>query len=242
MARLVARTLLAALPLLLLAPAGAAASAHTQAPVTRLSDERTLSRWAHTNLAAPVRRQPSTASKTITRLRFWTEHKYAELYLALRELVDADGRTWVQIRLPRRPNGTTGWVPREALGEWRVVRTQLVVDRRRLRATLYRSGRRIWSARVGVGKRGTPTPSGRFYAREKLYPDPRGFYGPVAIGTSGYAPGLTDWPKGGVVGIHGTSLPGLLPGRVSNGCVRVRNDAIRRLARLMPIGTPVRIR
>lgn len=220
----------------------ARAGAHAPSSMTRLSNERTLSRWAHTNLAAPVRRQPSSDSKRIARLRFWTEHKYAELYLALRQVVGADGRTWVQIRLPRRPNGSTGWVPREALGEWRVVRTQLIVDRRRLRATLYRSGRRVWSARIGVGKPGTPTPAGRFYVREKLYPDPRGFYGPVAIGTSGYAPRLTDWPKGGVVGVHGTSLPQLLPGRVSNGCVRVRNDRIRRLARLLPIGTPVRIR
>lgn len=218
------------------------AGAHAPSSAMRLSNERTLSRWAHTNLAAPVRRRPAADSKAFTRLRFWTEHNYAELYLALRQVVGSDGRTWVQIRLPRRPNGSTGWVPREALGEWRVVRTQLVVDRRRLRATLYRSGRRVWSARIGVGKPGTPTPAGRFYVREKLYPDPRGFYGPVAIGTSGYAPRLTDWPKGGVVGVHGTSLPRLLPGRVSNGCVRVRNDRIRRLARLMPIGTPVRIR
>ena len=242
MDRFVARGFVLALPLLLLAPAGAAASAHSAPPVTRLSDERKLSRWAYTNIAVPVRRRPANNSRAITRLRFWTEHRFAELYLALRATVGADGRTWVQVRLPRRPNGSMGWVPREALGGWHVVRTQLVVDRRRLRATLFRSGRRIWSARVGVGKRGTPTPSGRFYAREKLYPDPRGFYGPVAIGTSGYAPRLTDWPKGGVVGIHGTSLPGLLPGRVSNGCVRVRNDAIRRLARLMPLGTPVWIR
>lgn len=228
--------------LLGLAPAGAAGSEHSPAAVTRLSDERMLSRWAYTNIPVPVRRRPANDSRAITRLRFRTEHNFAELYLALRATLGADGREWVEVRLPRRPNGSTGWVPREALGGWHVVRTQLVVNRRRFRATLYRSGRRIWSARIGVGKRGTPTPSGRFYAREKLYPDPRGFYGPVAIGTSGYAPGLTDWPKGGVVGIHGTSLPGLLPGRVSNGCVRVRNDAIRRLARLMPLGTPVRIR
>ena len=53
---------------------------------------------------------------------------------------------------------------------------------------------------------------------------------------------LSDWPGGGVVGIHGTNQPQLLPGRVSHGCVRVPNAAIRRLARLMPIGTPVRIR
>jgi len=52
---------------------------------------------------------------------------------------------------------------------------------------------------------------------------------------------LSEWPGGGVVGIHGTNQPGLLPGRVSHGCIRVPNDAIVRLARKLPIGTPVRI-
>jgi lipoprotein-anchoring transpeptidase ErfK/SrfK len=44
------------------------------------------------------------------------------------------------------------------------------------------------------------------------------------------------------VGIHGTNQPELIPGRPSHGCIRVRNRAIKRLARLMPIGTPIRIR
>jgi lipoprotein-anchoring transpeptidase ErfK/SrfK len=52
---------------------------------------------------------------------------------------------------------------------------------------------------------------------------------------------LSDWPGGGVIGIHGTNEPGLIPGHPSHGCVRVPNDAVRRLARLMPLGTPVRI-
>ena len=34
----------------------------------------------------------------------------------------------------------------------------------------------------------------------------------------------------------------LLPGRVSHGCIRMRNADVLRLARLMPVGTPLRIR
>ena len=67
-------------------------------------------------------------------------------------------------------------------------------------------------------------------------------YGPWAFGTSAYSDTLTDWPGGGVVGIHGTNQPQLIPGRPSHGCVRVPNPKIRRLAELMPIGTPIRIR
>jgi lipoprotein-anchoring transpeptidase ErfK/SrfK len=50
---------------------------------------------------------------------------------------------------------------------------------------------------------------------------------------------VTDWPAGGYVGIHGTDRPDLLPGRVSHGCIRLRNPDILRLAKEMPIGTPV---
>jgi lipoprotein-anchoring transpeptidase ErfK/SrfK len=53
---------------------------------------------------------------------------------------------------------------------------------------------------------------------------------------------LTDWPGGAFVGVHGTSLPQLLPGRVSHGCVRMPNASILKLARLMKVGTPVSIR
>jgi hypothetical protein len=211
------------------------------AQTERLSDERTLSRWAHPNDRAPVRRNPTGTSRTIVRLRFLTEDRRPEIYLALRRTIDDEGQEWVEIRVPRRPNGTTGWVRRESLGPFHRVMTRLVINRRTFRASLYKEGRRIWSARVGVGAPGTPTPAGRFYIREKLRSLEGGtIYGPLAFGTSAYSR-LSDWPRGGVVGIHGTNQPQLIPGRPSHGCVRVRNRAILRLGRLMPLGTPVRI-
>jgi lipoprotein-anchoring transpeptidase ErfK/SrfK len=167
---------------------------------------------------------------------------YPEVYLALRSRRTASGSVWVQVRIPARPNGRSGWVPRSTLGVLEVVRTALTIDRRRSVATLRRAGRRIWRAPVGHGAPGTPTPAGRFYIRERirnLGGDP--LYGPWAFGTSAYS-ALSDWPGGGVVGIHGTNEPWLVPGRPSHGCVRVRNAAIERLARLMPVGTPVLIR
>ena len=208
----------------------------------RLSNERTLSRWAYAFERAKVRRRPNGNARSITRLRYDTEDGYPEVYLALRRYRSARGRVWVQVRLPMRPNGRTGWVRREALGRFHVVRTRLVVDRRRLRATLYRSGRRVWRAPVGVGRRGMETPRGRFYVRERMRVAQKdSLYGPLAFGTSAYSK-LSDWPGGGVIGIHGTNEPWLVPGRPSHGCIRLRNRAIRRLGRLMPIGTPIRIR
>ena len=67
-------------------------------------------------------------------------------------------------------------------------------------------------------------------------------YGPIAFGTNARSTFLTDWPGGGYIGIHGTNAPELLPGRVSHGCVRMRNEDILALSRLMPVGTPVTIR
>ena len=63
----------------------------------------------------------------------------------------------------------------------------------------------------------------------------------MAFGTSARSSVLTEWPDGGFVGIHGTDAPQLIPGRVSHGCIRLRNPDILRLARLMPVGTPVTI-
>lgn len=148
----------------------------------------------------------------------------------------------MKVRLPILPNGSVGWVPRGALGAYQMVDTHLVVDRRLLRATLYRAGKAIFAARVGIGTSSSPTPSGEFIVRNKLTRYASPFYGPVAFGTSARSEVLTDWPAGGFVGIHGTNAPQLLPGRVSHGCVRMRNADILRLARLMPVGTPLTIR
>ena len=81
-----------------------------------------------------------------------------------------------------------------------------------------------------------------FYVRDMLTRYRSPFYGPLAFGTSARSSVLTDWPGGGFIGIHGTDTPELLPGRVSHGCIRLRNEDILKLGRLMPVGTPVTIR
>lgn len=207
----------------------------------RLSDELRITRFANAVALAPVRSRPSTKAPHVARLRYQTEDGPLETYLALESRIGAGGRTWVHIRVPGRPNGRTGWVDRDDLGPLFEVTTMLRIDRHALRATLYRSGRPIWTSRVGIGKTATPTPAGRYWIRELLRNLGGGTsYGPWAFGTAAYSK-LSDWPGGGVIGIHGTNEPQLIPGRPSHGCVRVPNDKIRRLARLMPVGTPVRI-
>jgi L,D-transpeptidase catalytic domain len=236
---------LAALAVVLAAlalPAAATASAAGTSGSVRLSNEWTFTRWAHPVKKAPIRLLPTSRARRITQTHYLTEDGFPEVYPVLRSWRDSMWHTWLEVRIPMRPNGRTGWVRRSTLGPRYRVRTLLVVSHKKLRATLYKRGRRIWRAPIGVGTPSTPTPAGRFWIREKFRtPGPGGLYGPVAFGTSNYSV-LSDWPGGGIIGIHGTSEPFLIPGRPSHGCIRVRNQAVRRLWRLMPIGTPLLIR
>ena len=219
-----------------LRPLESKAPLHTE----RLSDEHTVTRYANAVARAPVRRRPNIGAARVARLRYKTEDGPLETYLALESRVDAAQGTWVRIRIPRRAGERTGWVDRNALGPLFTVTTMLRVDRRALRATLYKHDRRIWSSRIGIGKRGTPTPAGRYWIRTRMKGFGGRLYGPWAFGTAAYSV-LSDWPGGGVVGIHGTNQPRLIPGRPSHGCIRVPNENISRLAELMPVGTPVHI-
>jgi hypothetical protein len=210
------------------------------AVVASLSNLKTLSRWAYPQAAAAVHQHPSARSRVVDNLRLLTVDGQAEVYLALSSYTIA-GVTWLLVPIPERPNGVTGWVPASALGEMHVTREFLRVNRETLRATLYGDGRPIWRAPVGVGRPGLATPAGHFYVTEKLTALGGPFYGPYALGTSAYAPTLTEWPGGGIVGIHGTDEPQLIPGRPSHGCIRLRNADIARLWPVIQVGTPIEI-
>ncbi len=94
---------------------------------------------------------------------------------------------------------------------------------------------------VGVGKPGTPTPAGHFWITESgdFLADP--FYGPYQFATSDYST-LSEWPGGGVVGIHGTNEPSLIPGDPSHGCIRMLNQDVLKLKPIIQIGTPLLVK
>ncbi len=192
-------------------------------------------------MVMPIRRRPRSGSHQIVTTHFLTEDRFPEVYIVLRRWSDPLGRDWFKIRIPMRPNGKVGWVREKAMGPLNVVYTKLIVNRNAKRATLYKRGKRILRVRVGIGKPSTPTPKGHFWIREKFRVHERGgIYGPAAFGTSNYSV-LSDWPGGGIIGIHGTDEPELIPGNPSHGCIRMKNGAIRRLWKKMPVGTPLLI-
>jgi L,D-transpeptidase-like protein len=207
-----------------------------------LGSARYLSRWTVVRVPAVAHSGPSWSSPLVTKLPMAAPEGTPNLLPVLGTRTGRDGRLWVKVRLPVLPNGTIGWVLRRSLGPYETVDTHLVVDRARFSVTLYRRGRAVFSADAGVGTDASPTPAGEFAVRSELTRYASAFYGPIAFGTTARSAVLTDWPDGGYVGIHGTDAPQLLPGRVSHGCIRLRNADILRLARLMPVGTPVTIR
>jgi lipoprotein-anchoring transpeptidase ErfK/SrfK len=215
------------------------APAFTPGPPRRLGPARNRSLWAPVKRAVET---PDAAAPQVAALGTRTPEGTRNIVAIAERGHDRAGRRWVRVRLAVLPTGRTGWVPRAALGGYGTVHTRLVVDRRTLTATLYRNGAAVLRAPVAVGAAATPTPAGEFYVRNRLtrYRSPA--YGPIAFGTSARSPDATDWPAGGFVGIHGTDRPELIPGRVSHGCIRMRNDDILALSRRMPVGTPVIIR
>ena len=150
---------------------------------------------------------------------------------------------WVHVYLPLRPNGSHGWIRARAVkllwNTWRIE-----VRLRAHRIYVWRGKRLFLHAKVVVGKPSTPTPVGTYFIVNLLKPpDPTGDYGPYAYDLSAHSNVFKTFAGGdGHVAIHGTNAPWLLGQSVSHGCIRVSNAVIRRLAHVLPLGTPVLIR
>ena len=228
--RLAARCALLALSAAALAPAAPAA------PPAVPSSYPAAGELVATQVAARTAPDPG-ASVIRTFHQFRRDYRF-QVVFALGQTVGTDGRTWFHVSVPMRPNGTTGWIPAGAVS-LRPMRTRIVVHRGLRTIELLRGNRRLLAAKVAVGAPGRETPLGDFYVTARFHPDDP-FLGVFALETSAYSK-LTEWPGGGVVGIHGTSKPWLLGQAVSHGCVRVSNATARALARLAPLGTPISI-
>ena len=155
--------------------------------------------------------------------------------------VRTDG--WMKVLLPIRPNGSTGWIQSSAVAI-SYDPYKIVVDLGAHELTVIKRRKVVERDPVGIGKANTPTPGGRYYITQLFAPpNPKGAYGPYAYSLSGFSEVLTTFQGGdAIVGIHGTNHPELIGQDVSSGCIRMRNDAITRLSKILPLGTPVEIK
>lgn len=148
---------------------------------------------------------------------------------------------WYEALLPVRPNGSTGWIRGTDLD---LARSdyRLEIDLSRFRLEVFERCEPARTYRIGIGTQDTPTPRGTFFLNSLLKPPERGtVYGAFAFGLSAYSGVIRDWEGGGIVGLHGTNDPSSIGRKVSHGCIRMTNDAIRELARTVPLGTIVEI-
>ena len=146
------------------------------------------------------------------------------------------------VRIPARPNGSTGWI-RESDVTIGVTEYSLRISKSRHLLYVYRLGALKRTVKVGLGRPSAPTPSGRYFLAELLQSsNPYGAYGPYAYGLSAFSSVYTEFEGGpGQIGMHGTNDPSSIGRNVSHGCIRMGRTNIIWLARRVPAGTPITI-
>ncbi len=235
-----ARLGIAALPLVLAAALVPGAGAGPpRAAAVDVVGSGTLAR-----LHVAVLAEPRASARKVALLRQFRPDYRLQYVLALSVVraPDTGKPAWYRISIPGRPNGRTGWV-RAASLELRPVHKRIVVLRGSRRFEFWDGSTLVRTGTVAVGKPGAETPLGLFYVTDRFSPSidsSSGILGAYAFETSAYSK-LTDWPGGGIVGIHGTPWPWLLGRAVSHGCIRLHNDDIEFLRSRVPVGTPVQI-
>lgn len=228
------------------AQGGEAAPAAPLTVETAVDDHASLVLYADPDKIITARSAPSTSAEEVASVQSRTGQPQpflAVMPFAEYEALSAEDRPdWIEVLLPVRPNGQTGWIPMSEVSPFRV-EYAITIDISDFQLTVSKAGQSIVDTPVALGNADTPTPIGRFYLTELIKSnDPDGVYGPFAFGISGYSETLETFGTGnGVIGIHGTNEPEAVGTFVSHGCVRVLNEVIEELAGVLPLGTPVNI-
>ena len=149
---------------------------------------------------------------------------------------------WLEVQLNTRPNQSTAWV-RAADVSLRQVTQRVVVSLASRSLTVYNGQTPVMEAEVAIGTASTPTPRGNYYIDGAVRtPDPSGVYGPYQVSVAAFSEVLMSFGSGvGQIALHGTNAPSLIGTAASNGCLRMSNADITRLANTVEIGTPIQI-
>jgi lipoprotein-anchoring transpeptidase ErfK/SrfK len=187
---------------------------------------------------AAVYRKPG--GPLLTRFGKLNENGYPTTFGLVGALVTRSCKaSWYRVKLPMRPNGITGYVrPGDVLVQR--VNARIVVDLSARELWFYAGRKLLLRTPVAIGSSATPTPVGRFYVDQRIITtNPNGPYGPAALGISAFSDVLTGWAQGGPIAIHGTNAPWSIGRAVSNGCIRVPNETLKKLFGATVGGEPV---
>lgn len=201
----------------------------TQELVTLYSPHKALSKPAKGSavLALVSAKRPITEERTVLPV--------------LRHKTTA-GFRWLQVRLPGRPNGRTGWITRHATVLWKTG-WHVVVATSSRRVAVYHHSRRVRIFKAVVGKASTPTPLGEFFVEESIKLPADAVGAPFALALSARSTVFQEFAGGpGQIALHGLANVGGTPGTaVSHGCVRLDSGAMRWLVRRIGPGMPVTV-
>jgi lipoprotein-anchoring transpeptidase ErfK/SrfK len=215
----------------LAAPASAAPDVSASQPLVVLLNDH-VARTAPDSRARRIESVP--ARRPLTRVR--------TILPVLGYATSKEGKSWVRVRLPGRPNQHSGWIltsqTRSTSTGWQIA---LRLSSRRV--TVYRDGRVARRFRAVVGARSTPTPRGRFFIEEAVALRSSAPGGPFALATSARSNVLQEFEGGqGQIALHGTrGLSGGLGSAASHGCIRLNTRAITWLATRIGSGVPLTI-
>ncbi len=157
-------------------------------------------------------------------------------------LVLSETEDWVEVKVPVRPNGSTGWL-RKADVSFTTTAIRVEVDVSDRLITVFDGDTVVFETVGAVGRDEYPTPIGEWFLRDVIPWDENSVYGPWVMALSAFSEQIDEINGGqAVVALHGTSQPDKLGSAVSLGCVRMSNDDITTVASLVPVGSPVIIR
>jgi len=187
-----------------------------------------------------VRSAPSAGSPVLAKLSEFRPQDYRHRYVLAVQEKKVDGQVaWYKIPIPGRPNGRTGWVKATDVSIYPIP-WQVVIYRGSKVIQLWKDKQLVLTNRVAVGAPGMETPIGLYYVTARFKPVQQTYLGVFAFETSAYS-NLSEWPGGGVVGLHGWADTSVLGKAVSHGCIRVSNQTAAFLRDRIPVGTPIRV-
>jgi len=190
---------------------------------------------------AAVHAYPGASAPTIAYIKPTRPITHNPSVLPVIGTASAQGHAWVRVRLPMRPDGSTGWITtngtRSSSDPW-----YIAVSLAKRQASIYEHGLIVRQWPVVVGKPSTPTPPGSFFVTEIVHEGYGIVSGPYAMLTSDYSNVLFSFEGGpGQIALHGRVglMADPLGSAASHGCVRFLNADIAWLATHVPAGTSV---
>lgn len=153
--------------------------------------------------------------------------------------VVAEQGGWVQILLPSKPFGSTGWVRADDM-QRASTPFRVEVHLGSMTMELLRDESVVGEWTIGIGAADTPTPVGRTFLLG-AFSDPAQTFSPVILPLGAHSPTLDTFGGGpGTVAIHTWPTEDGFGTASSNGCIRVPQDALDELVEV-PLGTLVMI-